>query len=134
MKLKQSLIALALILLCHTSYCQYPVKRIFRGDSVVIMKVSQADTINMLYKFYSQKIDSLTDSVTIKNKTNEELNKAVRIKNDTIFYWKGKYEASKELYRAPRYRDIDYEKEEAFHLLQKIILIGIIVLQFSQLK
>jgi hypothetical protein len=98
------------------------------------MKVSQADTINMLYKFYSQKIDSLTDSVTIKNKTNEELNKAVRIKNDTIFYWKGKYEASKELYRAPRYRDIDYEKEEAFHLLQKIILIGIIVLQFSQLK
>jgi hypothetical protein len=98
------------------------------------MKVSQADTINMLYKFYSQKIDSLTDSVIIKNKTNEELNKAVRIKNDTIFYWKGKYEASKELYRAPRYRDIDYEKEEAFHLLQKILLIGIIVLQFSQLK
>ena len=128
------MIALALILLCHTSYCQYPVKRIFRGDSVVIMKVSQADTINMLYKFYSQKIDSLTDSVIIKNKTNEELNKAVRIKNDTIFYWKGKYEASKELYRAPRYRDIDYEKEEAFHLLQKILLIGIIVLQFSQLK
>ena len=33
------------------------------------MKVSQADTINMLYKFYSQKIDSLTDSVAIKNKT-----------------------------------------------------------------
>jgi len=127
------LIALALILLCHTSYCQYPVKRVFRGDSVVIMKVSQADTINMLYKFYSQKIDSLTDSVAIKNKTNEELYKKLLVKNDTIFYWKGKYEASKELYRVPRYRDIDYEKEEAFHLLQKIILIGIIILQFTQI-
>jgi len=125
------LIALALILLCHTSYCQYPVKRIFRGDSVVIMKVSQADTINMLYKFYSQKIDSLTDSVIIKNKTNEELNKAVRIKNDTIFYWKGKYEASRELHTG--YRNINYEKEEAFHLLQKIILIGVIILQFTQI-
>ena len=125
------MIALALILLCHTSYCQYPVKRIFRGDSVVIMKVSQADTINMLYKFYSQKIDSLTDSVIIKNKTNEELNKAVRIKNDTIFYWKGKYEASRELHTG--YRNINYEKEEAFHLLQKIILIGVIILQFTQI-
>jgi hypothetical protein len=96
------------------------------------MKVSQADTINMLYKFYSQKIDSLTDSVAIKNKTNEELYKKLLVKNDTIFYWKGKYEASRE--RAPRYRDINYEKEEAFHLLQKIILIGVIILQFSQIK
>jgi len=126
------LIALALILLCHTSYCQYPVKRVFRGDSVVIMKVSQADTINMLYKFYSQKIDSLTDSVAIKNKTNEELYKKLLVKNDTIFYWKGKYEASKELYTG--YRNINYEKEEAFHLLQKIILIGVIILQFTQIK
>ena len=132
MKLKQSLIVLALILLCHTSYCQYPVKRIFRGDSVVIMKVSQADTINMLYKFYSQKIDSLTDSVAIKNKTNEELYKKLLVKNDTIFYWKGKYEASKELHTG--YRNINYEKEEAFHLLQKIILIGVIILQFTQIK
>jgi hypothetical protein len=98
------------------------------------MKVSQADTINMLYNFYNKKIDSLSDSVAIKNKKNEELNKAVRVKNDTIFYWKGKYEASAELYKAPRYRDIDYEKEQAFHLIQKIILIAIIVLQLSQLK
>ena len=116
----------------HSSYSQYPVKRVFRGDSVVIMKVSQADTINMLYKFYSQKIDSLTDSVAIKNKTNEELYKKLLVKNDTIFYWKGKYEASRELHTG--YRNINYEKEEAFHLLQKIILIGVIILQFSQLK
>lgn len=98
------------------------------------MKVSQADTINMLYNFYNNKIEFLTDSLTIKNKKNEELDKALRIKNDTIFYWKGKYEASRELYRAPRYRDLDYEKEETLHLVQKIILIGIIVLQLSQLK
>jgi len=99
-----------------------------------MMKVSQADTINLLYQSYNSKIDSLSDSLKIKNDINERLNQAVFSKNDTIFYWKGKYEASKELYRAPRYRDIDYEKEEAFHLLQKILLIGIIVLQFSQLK
>jgi hypothetical protein len=98
------------------------------------MRVSQADTINMLYNSYINKIDSLKDSVTIKNKTNETLNKTIFSKNDTIFYWKGKYEASRELYKAPRYRDINYEREEAFHLLQKIILIGVIILQFSQIK
>ena len=88
----------------------------------------------MLYNFYNNKIDSLKDSVAIKNKKNEELNKAVRVKNDTIFYWKGKYEASRELYKAPKYRDIDYEREEAFHLLQKILLVAVIIIQFSQLK
>jgi hypothetical protein len=125
---------LALILFCHSLYSQYPAKRVFRGDSVVIMRVSQADTINMLYNSYINKIDSLKDSVTIKNKTNETLNKTIFSKNDTIFYWKGKYEASRELYKAPRYRDINYEREEAFHLLQKIILVGVIILQLSQLK
>lgn len=124
---------LVLILLCHSAYSQYPVKRVFRGDSVVILKVSQADTINALYIGYNKTIDSLKDSVQIKNRINEQLNKAVSTKNDTIFYWKGKYEASAELYKAPRYRDIDYEKEEAFHLLQKIILIGVIILQFTQI-
>lgn len=123
-----------MILLCHSAYSQsLPVKRIFRGDSVVILKVSQADTINALYIGYNKTIDSLKDSVQIKNRINEQLNKAVSTKNDTIFYWKGKYEASAELYKAPRYRDIDYEKEEAFHLLQKIILIGVIILQFTQI-
>jgi hypothetical protein len=98
------------------------------------MTVSQADTINMLYDSYLNKIYSLKDSITIKNKQNEIFNKTIFNKNDTIFYWKGKYEASRELYKAPRYRDIDYEKEETLHLVQKIILIGIIALQFSQLK
>lgn len=101
---------------------------------MVILKVAQADTINALYIGYNKTIDSLKDSVQFKNILNEKLYKTIHTKNDTIFYWKGKYEASKELYKAPRYRDIDYEREEAFHLIQKIILVGIIILQLSQLK
>ena len=134
MKLKQSLIVLALILLCHSSYCQYPVKRIFRGDSVVIMKVSQADTINMLYKSFNDTIVNLKNSITEKKYLYDSIYKEILRKKDTIFYWEGKYQASRELFTYPKYRDVNYEKEEAFHLLQKIILIGIIVLQFSQLK
>lgn len=130
MKLKQSLIVLALILLCHSSYSQYPVKRVFRGDSVVIMKVSQADTINMLYKSYNDTITSLKNSITEKKYIYDSLNKEIYRKKDTIFYWEGKYQASRELY-FPKQRNID--KEEAFQLLQKILLIGVIILQFTQL-
>jgi len=124
------LIALALILLFHSSYSQYPVKRVFRGDSVVIMKVSQADTINMLYKSYNDTITSLKNSITEKIYIYDSLNKEIYRKKDTIFYWEGKYQASRELY-FPKQRNID--KEEAFQLLQKILLIGVIILQFTQL-
>jgi len=124
------LIALALILLFHSSYSQYPVKRVFRGDSVVIMKVSQADTINMLYKSYNDTITSLKNSITEKKYIYDSLNKEIYRKKDTIFYWEGKYQASRELY-FPKQRNID--KEEAFQLLQKILLIGVIILQFTQL-
>lgn len=130
MKLKQSLIASVLILLCHSSYSQYPVKRVFRGDSVVIMKVSQADTINMLYKSYNDTITSLKNSITEKKYIYDSLNQEIYRKKDTIFYWEGKYQASRELY-FPKQRNID--KEEAFQLLQKILLIGVIILQFTQL-
>ena len=130
MKLKQSLIVLALILLFHSSYSQYPVKRVFRGDSVVIMKVSQADTINMLYKSYNDTITNLKNSITEKKYIYDSLNQEIYRKKDTIFYWEGKYQASRELY-FPKQRNID--KEEAFHLLQKILLIGVIILQFTQL-
>ncbi len=124
------MIVLALILLFHSSYSQYPVKRVFRGDSVVIMKVSQADTINMLYKSYNDTITSLKNSITEKKYIYDSLNKEIYRKKDTIFYWEGKYQASRELY-FPKQRNID--KEEAFQLLQKILLIGVIILQFTQL-
>lgn len=122
---------LVLILLCHTSFSQYPVKRVFRGDSVVIMKVSQADTINLLYKSYNDTITNLKNSITEKRRLYDSINKEILRKKDTIFYWEGKYQASRELYY-PKQRNID--KEEAFQFLQKFLLMGIIVLQFSQLS
>ena len=123
------MIALSLILLCHTSYCQYPVKRIFRGDSVVILKVSQADTINMLYKSYNDTITNLKNSITEKRFLYDSLNKEVYRKKDTIFYWEGKYQASRELY-SPRQRDA--EKDKAFQFFQKILLIGVVAFNLIQ--
>jgi hypothetical protein len=95
------------------------------------MKVAQADTINMLYKSYNDTISNLKNSITEKKYLYDSLNKEIHRKKDTIFYWEGKYQASRELY-FPKQRNID--KEEAFQLFQKILLIGVIILQFTQLK
>lgn len=94
------------------------------------MKVSQADTINLLYKSYNDTITNLKNSITEKRRLYDSINKEILRKKDTIFYWEGKYQASRELYY-PKQRNID--KEEAFQFLQKVLLMGIIVLQFSQL-
>ena len=122
-----------LILLCHLSYSQYPAKRIFRGDSVVIMKVSQADTINLLFKSYSNTINTLKDSLTIKNEKYDSIYKAIHYKEDSINLWKGKYQTSVDLFRVrPKARS--YEAEEKYEFAQKIILIAIILVQFQSLK
>lgn len=86
-----------MILLSHSSYSQYPITKKIKGDSVVIMKVSQADTINMLYRNYNDTIDGLRLSM-LKEKTKfyDTIVKKIHTQTDSSFYWKGKtyeYEA-----------------------------------------
>ncbi len=126
------MIALLLIAGEISSYCQYPISKVIGKDTVVIMTVKQANEINILFKSYGNTIDLLKDSLTIKNIKNDSLNKTIYTKRDTIHYWKGKYEASRELYRAPKSRD--YDKKEALDFAQKVILIVIIFIQFQSLK
>lgn len=115
-----------------SSYCQYPISKVIGKDTVVIMTVKQANDINILFKSYGNTIDLLKDSLTIKNSKNDSLNKAIYNKRDTIHYWQGKYEASRELYRPQKQRN--YDKEEVLDFAQKIILIAIILVQFHSLK
>ena len=113
---------------CHLLYSQsLPVKRVFRGDSVVIMKVSQADTINILYKTYNDTISDLKKSITQKKIQYDSLDKEIRNKQDSFYNWKWKYEANRESYYN---RQKDYWKTEKIHEASKIILVGIILLQF----
>lgn len=123
-----------LILSSHFSYSQYyPVKRLFRGDSVVIMKVSQADTINLLFNSYNNTISTLKDSLTIKKQKYDSIYKAIHYKEDSINLWKGKYQTSVDLFRVrPKARS--YQAEEKYEFAQKIILIAIILVQFQSLK
>jgi hypothetical protein len=124
---------LVLIWVSQSSYCQYPQKRVFRGDSVVILSITQADTINKLYKSYNDSIELLNNTLTIKNKKYDSIFKAIHYKEDSINLWKGKYQTSVDLFRSrPKARS--YEAEEKLDFAQKIILIIIILVQFNSLK
>jgi hypothetical protein len=97
------------------------------------MKVSQADTLNLLFNSYNNTINTLKDSLTIKKEKYDSIYKTIHYKEDSINLWKGKYQTSVDLFRLrPKARS--YDSEEKLEFAQKIILIAIILVQFQSLK
>jgi len=92
------------------------------------MKVSQADTINLLYNAYNDTINNLKNSINLKRLQYDSINKEIYLKQDSFYNWKWKYEANRESYNS---RQKDYWKTEKIHEASKLILIGIIILQFT---
>jgi hypothetical protein len=115
-----------MILLSVSTYSQYPVIKKIKEDSVVIMTVKQGNEINALYLRYNETIDSLK-SKTIKDDSilNVYSNKVSALQN-----YKFRYEANLETYRT---REKELDKMDKYHAWQKIILIFLIIFQFSQL-
>jgi len=95
------------------------------------MKVSQADTINLLYKTYNDTISDLKNSITQKRLQYDSISQEIRIRQDSLFNWKWKYEANRESYNS---RQKDYWKTEKIHEATKIVLVGIILLQFQTIS
>ena len=73
-----------MILVTQSAYSQYPTTKRIKGDSVVIMRIGQADTINLLYKSYNDTINVLKDSLTNKVKYTNVLVTEVKYKEDSI--------------------------------------------------
>jgi len=117
-----------LILLSHSLLAQYPIKRIFKGDSVVIMKVSQADTINLLYKNYNDTINDLKNSIKIKKLTVDSLNIEISDLNIKKENYKIRYEERLKMPTKYQYHD------DGWDFAQKLVLVGVIVLQFFTIK
>jgi hypothetical protein len=95
------------------------------------MKVSQADTINLLFNSYNNTINTLKDSLTIKKEKYDSLYQTIYQTKDSFYNWKWKYEANRNTYYA---RETEVQKDKKYDFAQKIILIAIIVLQFQSLK
>lgn len=95
------------------------------------MTVGQADTINMLYRLYNDSITELKNSITIKRLQYDSINKEIRTSKDSLYNWKWKYQANRETYFD---RQKDYWKTEKIHEAAKILLVGVILLQFNTIS
>ena len=127
MKLRLSLIALVLILAPALAFSQYPKTKKIGNDSVVIITIGQADTINKLYRSYNDSINNLQS----KLKTNDSLLSIRTIEKDSFYNWKYKYSVNKSLYQN---WEENQRKIDKLHAWSKILLIFIIVFQFNQLQ
>ena len=127
MKLRLSLIALVLILAPTLTFSQYPKTKKIGQDSVVIITIGQADTINNLYRSYNDSINNLQS----KLKTNDSLLSIRTIEKDSFYNWKYKYSVNKSLYQN---WEENQRKIDKLHAWSKILLIFIIVFQFNQLQ
>ena len=90
------------------------------------MTIEQGKEINALYKGYNKTIDSLKDK-TIKD---DSILNIYIYKASALEHYKYRYEANLETYRA---REKEIDKMDKYHAWQKIILIFLVVFQFSQL-
>jgi len=75
---------LALILVPTLTFSQYPKTKKIGQDSVVIITIGQADTINKLYRSYHDSINNLQ----FKLKTNDSLLSIRTIEKDSFYNWK----------------------------------------------
>jgi hypothetical protein len=98
------------------------------------MTIQQGDYINTLYKQYRFQIDSLS--------VNAQLNKvaidSLRLKCDSLgklmydaAQYKWKYEANREIFLKSQ---VDERKREKLHEISKLILVAIIVIQFTTIS
>jgi hypothetical protein len=119
------------------SYCQYPIVKKIKDDTVVILTLNQSEQINKLFVKYNDTIGKLKNTL---NKTTDSLNnKTVKYdsllfttltEKDSLYNWKWKYKANKETYYR---RENDYEKDKRYDQYVKYLLVFIIIFQFSKL-
>jgi hypothetical protein len=122
------LIAILLTLVTNLSYCQYPIVKKLGNDSVVVMTLKQANTINSTFQSNQNIIDSLKIHVYIKdsviNKEKTTYDSLYKITNQ----YKVRYDERLNM-RIPIPKD-----NSEWDFAQKMVLIFVIVLQFFTIK
>ena len=120
MRLKANLTLLIVILGANLSFCQYPIVKKIKDDTVVILTLNQSEQINKLFINYSDTIGKLKLS----------LFNTILTEKDSVYNWKWKYKANKEVYYK---RENDYETTKKYDQYVKYVLLFIIIFQFSKL-
>ena len=119
-----------MILVGSSTYCQYPIIKKIGEDSLILLTIRQGDEINQSYIRYQKKIDSLKDSIKFKNSINDSLLIELKNTDKTKENYKSRYE---ERLKMPINTKFKYH-DDGWDFAQKLVLIGIIVLQFFTIK
>jgi len=118
------------ILVVSLSYSQYPIIKKIGKDSLILMTLKQGADINKSFTQYQRKIDSLKDSIEIKkvlfDSLNVEFNKLDKKREE----YKLRYEERLNMPVNTKYQYHD----DGWDYAQKMVLIGVIVLQFFTIK
>jgi len=117
-----------MIVVASSTYCQYPIIKKIGNDSLILMTIKQGEDINKQFANNQKKIDSLNDSIRVKrllyDSLNNELNKTFKTKEE----YKNRYEERLKMPIKYPYHD------DGWDFAQKMVLVGIIALQFFTIK
>ncbi len=135
MNLNRSLIVLILILIGNLSYSQYPIIKKIGDDSVVLITIKQGEDINKKFTEDRQKLSLLKDSVSAERKRVDSLRNRYDSLNSELIPLIRKHDEYKHRYEERLKMPVKYPyHDDGWDFAQKLVLMGIIVLQFFSIK
>lgn len=135
MNLNRSLIVLILILIGNLSYSQYPIIKKIGDDSVVLITIKQGEDINKKFTEDRLKLSLLKDSVSVERKRVDSLRNRYDSLNSELIPLIRKHDEYKHRYEERLKMPVKYPyHDDGWDFAQKLVLMGIIVVQFFSIK
>ena len=124
-----------MILLTNLSYSQYPIIKKIGDDSVVLITIKQGEDINKKFIENKKKLDLLKDSVFEEKKKVDSLRYKYDSLNNQLIPLIRKHDEYKHRYEERLKMPVKYPyHDDGWDFAQKLVLIGIIVVQFFSIR
>jgi uncharacterized coiled-coil DUF342 family protein len=124
-----------MILLTNLSYSQYPIIKKIGEDSVVLITIKQGEDINKKFIENKKKLDLLKDSVFLEKNKVDSLRYKYDSLNNQLIPLIRKHDEYKHRYEERLKMPVKYPyHDDGWDFAQKLVLIGIIVVQFFSIK
>ena len=124
-----------MILIANLSYSQYPIIKKIGEDSVVLITIKQGEDINKKFIENKKKLDLLKDSVFVEKNKVDSLRYKYDSLNNQLIPLIRKHDEYKHRYEERLKMPVKYPyHDDGWDFAQKLVLIGIIVVQFFTIK
>jgi uncharacterized coiled-coil DUF342 family protein len=124
-----------MILIANLSYSQYPIIKKIGEDSVVLITIKQGEDINKKFIENKKKLDLLKDSVFVEKNKVDSLRYKYDSLNNQLIPLIRKHDEYKHRYEERLKMPVKYPyHDDGWDFAQKLVLIGIIVVQFFSIK